>query len=265
MATRVTQVVTFAAEPFRGNPAFVVSLERGHSVGAPPGRGGTVGRRRGRGARAAGRRCDPPALRHGHRTSSGRRPCRGGGRSRAARGTVERRCRLRGWHATSVLAGRRARRGALAAPCHLTACALGPTLGAALGRAAEHCLAARSATSPSIRSEAALRDLAPDMAALAEPRSECSDRYGPWYRIGHRGPRLRPQGRDCPRTRSAAPPIASSRRSGASASAANACTAAICRRVAAISGASSTAQRSRSQARPAAFWKGSCYSQAHSR
>ena len=167
MATRVTQVVTFAAEPFRGNPAFVVSLERD----TPSELLQAVAAQLGDGVVAVLGPQDGDAIRLRFVTATGPHP--GAGHAAAAAAAVL----LEGRSSADVAFEDGTRRRFWRddehvvvpwPPMPFAACALGPTLGAALGRVPELCLAAQFGYVALYSEEVALRDMAPDMAALAE-------------------------------------------------------------------------------------------------
>ena len=193
MATRVTQVVTFAAEPFRGNPAFVVSLERD----TPSELLQAVAAQLGDGVVAVLGPQDGDAIRLRFVTATGPHP--GAGHAAAAAAAVL----LEGRSSVDVAFEDGTRRRFWRddehvvvpwPPMPFAACALGPTLGAALGRVPELCLAAEFGYVARLFGGGCATRYGARHGGLGRARSECSDRYGPWYRLGHRGARLRPQG-----------------------------------------------------------------------
>lgn len=166
MLARVHQVVTFAAEPFRGNPAFVVGLEED----LPPELLRSVAAQLGGGVVAV---LGPPGgdlVRLRFVTPAGPHP--GAGHAAAAAAAVA----LGGRHAVDVVFADGARRRfwrdgeRVVVPwpaMPFAPCELGPALGAALGRPPELCLAAAFGYVAVYPDEAALRGMTPDMAALA--------------------------------------------------------------------------------------------------
>lgn len=166
MATRVSQVVTFAAEPFRGNPAYVVSLAQdagpdllqrvaaqfGHDVVA------FLGPR------------DGDAVRLRFATAAAPHPGAGHAAAAAAAVLLEDRgsadvvfedgARRRFW--------REGDRVVVPWPAMTYAtCERGQELGAALGSVPEQCLVAPFGYVAVYPDEATVRGMAPDMAALA--------------------------------------------------------------------------------------------------
>ena len=167
MAARMTQVVTFAAEPFRGNPAFVVSLERD----TPSELLQAVAAQLGDGVVAVLGPQDGDVMRLRFDTAAGPHPGAGHAATAAAAVLLEDRSsvdvafedgtRRRFWRDDEHVV-------VPWPPMPFAACALGPTLGAALGRVPDLCLAAQFGYVAVYSDEDALRDMAPDMAALAE-------------------------------------------------------------------------------------------------
>lgn len=166
MAARVWQVTTFAAEPFRGNPAFVVALEEDLPLSALCALAGQFG-----GVLAvlgpdAG---DPVWLRFV--TASGPHPGAGHAAAAAAEIVLDGRASAEVRFADGSL--RRFSRDAAsrvvvpwpAMPA--TASALGQVLGRALGQVPTDCLVAPFGYVAVYPDEATVRGLAPDMTALA--------------------------------------------------------------------------------------------------
>lgn len=166
MTVRVSQVVTFAAEPFRGNPAYVVRLAQD----APPALLQSVAAQFGHDVVAFLGPQDGDAVRLRFATAAGPHPGAGHAATAAAAVLLEDRASVE--VAFEDGTRRRFRREGdrvvvpwPAMPC--AACVLGQELGAALGQAPEQCLVAPFGYVAVYPDEAALRAMVPDMAALA--------------------------------------------------------------------------------------------------
>jgi predicted PhzF superfamily epimerase YddE/YHI9 len=169
MRARVRQVVAFAAEPFGGNPAFVVSLDED----APPELLRAVAAQLGGdgGVMAVLGPNEGEAVRLRFVTAAGSHPGAGHAATAAAAVALEDRpavdiafedgSRRRFWRD----AERRVVVPWPVMPC--APCELGPALGAALGQPPEICLAAAFGYVAVYPDETALRRMAPDMSALA--------------------------------------------------------------------------------------------------
>jgi predicted PhzF superfamily epimerase YddE/YHI9 len=169
MRARVRQVVAFAAEPFGGNPAFVVSLQED----APPELLRAVAAQLGGdgGVTAVLGPDEGEAVRLRFVTAAGSHPGAGHAATAAAAVALEDRpavdiafedgSRRRFWRD----AERRVVVPWPVMPC--APCELGPALGAALGQPPEICLAAAFGYVAVYPDETALRRMAPDMSALA--------------------------------------------------------------------------------------------------
>ncbi|MGD9512264.1 MAG: PhzF family phenazine biosynthesis protein [Geminicoccaceae bacterium] len=166
MTVRVSQVVTFAAEPFRGNPAYVVRLARD----APPALLGSLAGQFGQDVVAFLGPQDGDAVRLRFATAAGPHPGAGHAATAAAAVLLE--------DLTSIEVAfedgtrrRFSREGdRIVVPwpaMAYVACELRQELGAALGQVPEQCLVAPFGYVAIYTDEAALRRMAPDMAALA--------------------------------------------------------------------------------------------------
>jgi predicted PhzF superfamily epimerase YddE/YHI9 len=166
MRAKIRQVVAFAAEPFRGNPAFVVSLERdlpAESLRA-------LAAQLGDGVVAVLGPRDAEAIRLRFATAAGPHPAAGHATTAAAAVALEDRPsvdiafdngeRRRFW--------REGDRVVVPWPAMVWSTSdAGAALGAALGRAPDHCLVAAFGYVAVYASEAVVRGLDPDMAAVA--------------------------------------------------------------------------------------------------
>ena len=166
MRARIQQVVTFATDPFRGNPAFVVSLEED----APAAILRAVAAQLGDGVMAVLGPREGDALRLRFVTPAGAHPGAGHAATAAAAVALEDR------QAVEVAFDDGTRRqfwrdgDRIVVPWPAMRWAqseAGPLLGAALGRPPDDCLVAAFGYVAVYSDETVLRGMAPDMAALA--------------------------------------------------------------------------------------------------
>lgn len=166
MTIRVWQVVTFAAEPFRGNPAFVVGLTEDLPASVLCALANHLG---GVLAILGPDEGDPVRLRFA--TASGLHPGAGHAAAAAAEVVLDGRSSAVVRFEDGSL--RRFSRDAAArvvVPWPVmpaTACGIGQVLGRALGRVPTECLVAPFGYVAVYPDDAAVRGLAPDMAALS--------------------------------------------------------------------------------------------------